>query len=114
MADIFPTALYPNYALLAAAATTPSEGIFIPLSDLASLSSAEANATTGDGRAVFYALVQDGYAGIQALAVEARPTKLTITKANPTGIGVDLVRQNFTVGVDLTIDPDGTGLASEA
>lgn len=113
MADILPTDLYPGYQLLAAAASTPSQGLFIPLSDLASLTAAEANAATGDGRAVFYALVQDGYAGIQTLDTAARPTKLTITKANPTGVGVDLVRQNYTIGIDLTIDPNGTGLAPE-
>jgi hypothetical protein len=113
MADILPSDLYPGYQLLAAAASAPSQGIFIPLADLASLTAAEANASTGDGRAVFYALVQDGYAGVQALAVASRPTKLTITKANPTGVGVDLVRQNYTIGIDLTIDPNGTGLAPE-
>lgn len=114
MADIIPTDLYPGYTLLAAAAAAPSQGIFIPLADLSSLSAAEADTATGDGRAVFYALVQDGYAGIQALATASRPTKLTITKANPTGVGVDLIRQGFAIAIDLTIDPNGTGLAPEA
>lgn len=114
MADIIPTDLYPGFELLAATDPAPSQGIFIPLANLSSLSAAEADTATGDGRAVFYALVQDGYAGIQALASAARPTKLTITKANPTGIGVDLVRQGFSVAIDLTIDPNGTGLAPEA
>lgn len=115
MADITPPDLFPNYALLASTDPAPAAGLFIPLTDLPGLDLSEANATTGDGRAVLYGLVQGAFTNLQALPTADRPVRLTLTKVPPTGIGIDLIRQNYTLSVELGVDPgEGVAIAPEA
>lgn len=111
MATILPTALFPNYQLLAASASAPSEGIFIPLSDLTGLVSAEANATTGDGRKVAYELVRKIVGSYQGLATDARPGRMGVAASTPTGITAEIVRRSYTLSFDVGIG--ATDLADE-
>ena len=116
MADILPTDVYPNYVLVAAEAAVPagSAHVCIPLSDLASLSEAEANATTGDGRSLLYALIQHAYENFAALADGDKPTKMTLSKSAPAAIGqLDQVRQAYSASFDISIAPSTNELVDE-
>ena len=115
MADITPPDVFPDYAYLESTDPAPANGIFIPLTNLPGLDAAEANATTGDGRAILYGLIQGAFGNIQALPQAERPVRLTLTKVPPTGIGIDLIRQNYTLSVELGVDPgEGVAIAPEA
>ncbi len=111
MADILPTALFPNYQLLASNASAPAEGIFIPLSDLTGLLSAEANASTGDGRKVAYEVIRKIVASYQGLATDARPSRMNVAASTPTGITADIVRRSYTLSFDVGIS--ATDVAAE-
>lgn len=113
MANIIPTDIYAGYKLLAAADPAPSQGIFIPLASLPTLNTEEANAETGDGRAIIHSLVEQAYTSIQALATTARPNRLSVTKANPNGVGIGLVNQSYGITVTLGLD-NSTNVATEA
>ena len=77
MADILPTALFPGYEVVAAAGAVAADSIVIPLADLPNLTSAEADATTGDGREVARQLDIVINDAIGALAADAKPTAMT-------------------------------------
>jgi hypothetical protein len=97
MANITPVqALGSGYALIT---HNQVDGLFIPLANVTGLSSAEANATTGDGRKVIAGLIERIYENIQALASNARPVHLTIAKGQPTGVAINQVNQTFTVTI---------------
>ena len=76
MALVNPEDIYPGYTLTG---SSGSEVIGIPLSVLTGLTATEANASTGDIRAVLTALVEKARTGIAALAANARPTNFTVT-----------------------------------
>lgn len=75
MAAILPTVVFPTM-------TSDAEGITIPYADLAGLTQAEANVTTGDGRKVLEALVRNAVQNILALDAVNRPAFLTVAQAN--------------------------------
>jgi hypothetical protein len=103
MAAILPTALFPGFDLLAANAQAPSEGIFIPLTALEGLTSAEANEMTGDGRKVAYEIIRAIQTRYQALADNAKPQRMVCSVAPPVGLTADIVRRTYTMGFDLLI-----------
>lgn len=108
MASITPLQVFPNYALLESSDPAPSQGIFIPLTDLEGYSAIEANSTTGDGRALVYALIEHAQANIMALADADKPSKMTLTKAAPSAIGqLNQVRQNYTASFDIAVPATG-------
>lgn len=76
MSNPLPTAFYPGFAVETVDTVV---GIFIPLENLNGLTEAQASPTTGDGRAVFKALLHQAYAAIEAMPVASRPKNLTIT-----------------------------------
>jgi len=112
MAAVLPPALLPGFTLLDAAEAAPSQGIFIPLASLPALTAGEANETTGDGRKVAYELTKALQTNYAALADNAKPAKMAITKATPTGINPTTVRQAFTASFDL--DFSAADVAPEA
>lgn len=76
MAAITPTDLFPGYEFKAAAAAVTADSIVIPLSALSGLTSAEANATTGDGREVARQIDRAIHAAIAALPSIERPEQM--------------------------------------
>lgn len=82
MAAILPTDLFPGYEVVAAAGAVTADSIVIPLADLPNLTSAEADADTGDGREVARQIDLAINDAITALATEAKPTAMT------SGVGV--------------------------
>ena len=103
MPAVAPTALIQNYVFLAATTAAPSDGLFIPLASLTGLTSAEANASTGDGRKVVFEILKEVLEQYTALATASRPNKLTITRAVPTGVDAASIRQSYTFSFDLDI-----------
>ncbi len=98
-----PVQLLPGYDLLAAAEPAPSQGVFIPLATLTNLTAVEADTATGDGRKVLFELCRTAFTAFAALDANARPTRLTITRATPTGVDASKVRQAYTLTFDLDV-----------
>lgn len=107
MAAITPAQLFPG---ITGDATT----ITIPLADLAGLTQAEADPATGDGRELARILVDAIVSKINALSTANKPTKFTVSKANPQGIGVDQIRQAYTLAFDVAVQSSGASLVAEA
>jgi hypothetical protein len=105
--DITPQQLFPGI-------TSDGTSITIPLTDLPGLSAAEADATTGDGRKVFYGIIEQSHQALSALDAANRPQKMSLTKQQPAGVGVNQVRVPYGVSFDLTIDPDIIEVSPEA
>jgi hypothetical protein len=100
--NVTPGQLFSGYTYDA----TASE-VRIPIAALDGLTAAEANATTGNGMEVLRNIIDACQVAIAALATEARPTKASITKPNPsiaTGVGVapGTLRQTYSLSFDLT------------
>lgn len=106
MASITPSQLFPG---MSADATT----ITIPLADLAGLTQAEADPATGDGREVSRILLETMVSKVSALAVANRPTKMTVSKSNPQGIGIDQIRQAYSLSFDVGVNSSGATLVPE-
>ena len=104
---MFPIDLFPNM-------TSDGTNITIPLSDLQGLTASEANPTTGDGRELARILVNTIVSKYLALPQAERPTRFVATKANPQGIGVEQIRQNYTLGFDVFLDSAGVAMVAEA
>lgn len=102
---VLPQQLFPNAENKATGETVTAESLVLPLSDLPAVSAAEAEVATGNGSEVLRGILEQSYSQISALAPEAKPTKMTIAKSNPQGIGTNTMRTTFTVAFDLTIDP---------
>ena len=103
MAPVTPVQIFAGYELLASGATTTAQGVFIPLASLIDLTAAEADAATGDGRKVVFALIKEAQEQITALPDGSKPTKMTITKATPVGVNNTTIRQGMTLNFDLDI-----------
>lgn len=107
MANILPTVLFPNISVV-------GSDVVIPLGDLAGLTASEADPVTGDGRELARILVETIASKVLALPTADRPTRMTVAKANPQGIALDQIRQNYTVGFDVSLDASGSAMVSEA
>ena len=77
MALVSPTAVFTGY-------TFASNTVSIPLSALPGLSSAEADASTGDIRAVLTAIIEQANVAITALSAGSKPTNFTIASTRST------------------------------
>lgn len=107
MANITPAQIFP-------AMTSDATSITIPLANLVGLTQAEADPATGDGREVARIIVDTITSKILALATADKPTKFSVTKANPQGIGVDQIRQAYTMAFDVAVQSSGASLVAEA
>ena len=109
---IAPADYIPGYTVLAASATAPSAGIFIPLAALPKLKEAAAHGTSGDIRALSHAIDDLLLAKLTAVATEDRPAHFVIAASQPS-IGANAIaRRTFTKLYDLDIG--SAGLAAEA
>lgn len=113
MADILPTDVFPGYEYVLAAGAVTADSIVIPLTALTGLTAAEANATTGDGREVYRHLVDKGTVNIDALPQGSKPTRMSVSKANPSGIGIDQIRQSYSSSFDITTSSDTAEMVPE-
>lgn len=100
MALVNPEDVYPGYTLTGSGG---SEVINIPLAALSGLTAAEANATTGDIRAVLTALVEKARTGIAALPANNRPTNFAVTSSRVTNT-TDTDKQDLTYTIRGTLE----------
>lgn len=112
MANILPTSLFSGYKLLSNGAPAPSEGIFIPLSTLPGLTSAEGNETTGDGRKVAYEVTKAMYQSYSNLVDSAKPSHFLADLSPPVGLTPDTVRRTYSLSFDLNIS--GSDVTTES
>jgi hypothetical protein len=75
MAKPLPTDFYEGISVATVATV---ESLVIPMSSLEGLTDAAANPTTGDGRAVFKALLDTAYTALIAMPLNSRPANLSI------------------------------------
>ena len=107
MADILPVVFFPNMS-------ADAIGLTIPYTDLPGLTQAEADVASGDAREMARVFMETFASAINNLAPENRPIKMTVTKANPLGIGPDEIRQSYTFQFDLTFSQSTVGLVGES
>lgn len=103
MPAVTPSAFLPGYAFLASGAAAPEAGIFIPLNLLSNLTTAEAHPTTGDARKVVFEICRLSFTSFSTMDSSERPTRMTITRATPTGVDASKVRQAYTLSFDLDV-----------
>ncbi|MBD2465778.1 hypothetical protein H6G89_32840 [Oscillatoria sp. FACHB-1407] len=103
MAFITPTQLFTGYQLLGSGEAAPAEGVFVPLTSLTNLTAGEANTSTGDARKVLFELCRTAFNAYAAMDAAARPSRMTITRATPTGVDASKVRQGYTITFDLDV-----------
>jgi hypothetical protein len=109
MPNVTPVQLFSGF-------TSDGTSITIPLADLSGLTTAEANATTGNGMEVLRTIIATAQAQLATLAPAARPTRSTLLKAAPTiatgqGIEPGTLRESYTATFDLR--PTGLEPAAE-
>lgn len=113
MSNILPTALFPNAELKLASEAVTADSFVIPFSDLQGLTNSEADPATGDGRELARVLIDTIASKYLALSTADRPARMIVTKANPQGIAQDTIRQNYTLGFDVSLDSAGVAMVSE-
>jgi hypothetical protein len=106
MADITPDQLFPGL-------TATATDITIPLTALSGLTPAEADPATGDGREVARIITESMVTGFLGLTAQDRPLKMNVLKPNPQGIGLDQIRQAYTLSFDIAVDNSGSVLVPE-
>lgn len=106
MATIRPNTLFPNIS-------SDGTNLTIPIADLAGLSSAEADPTTGNGAEMLRIICECAYSKIEALDAANRPTQMTWSKPAPAGISPNVFRQSYTFGFNVNTDPTVLNIASE-
>jgi hypothetical protein len=106
MANITPAQLFPGL-------TIDGTDIKIPIANITGLTLVEADPTTGDGRELARTIIDVMVKRITALPQADRPTKMSVTKSNPQGIGVDQVRQAYSLSFDVSIESSGAALVAE-
>jgi len=106
MANIAPTVLFASY-------TSDGTNLTIPLASIPVLNSAEAHATTGDGREVARALIERITLAIEGLSPELRPTKMTATRGSIVGLSSQTVRRTYTFSFDESLTPTSNSIIAE-
>lgn len=106
MANILPTAIFPNM-------TSDVTGITIPYTDLAGLTQAEADVGTGDGREVARSLEESIFAAISALGAGVAPEEMTVSKNTTPTTGTNAIRDSYTFTFDVIVDPSTVTLDAE-
>lgn len=104
--NITPDQLFPNM-------TVTANDITIPLSDLQGLTASEANPTTGDGRELARILTDKIVTTVTGLPIGDRPTRMVVSKATPSGIGIEQIRQSYSLSFDLSYDGLSSGMVAE-
>lgn len=96
MATVRPTQLFPGY-------TSDGTNLTIPLASMPKLTAANAHPATGNAADVLWALIDAALDNLNALAPEAKPTKMTLTKTNPTVVpgGNGAVNQQYSFSTQL-------------
>jgi hypothetical protein len=93
--NILPTTIFADWA-------EDGTDITLPIASLPELTDAEADAVTGDSRAVMFALVDQMESAFNDIIEADRPTKMSITKNADIAVGGGEVVRNYTFSFYLT------------
>jgi hypothetical protein len=111
MATPTPDQVFSGFDVLETSDPAPSQGIFIPLADLPSLTAAEA---ANDFRAVLYALTEHTFTNYTALTDAQKSLRMSLTRGNPSYQGVaNSIRMTYTLSFDLSYSLPEMDLAAE-
>ena len=106
MPDIPPTILFPNM-------TANATGIVIPYTDLAGLTQAEANPTSGNGKAVGRSLAETIVRNVSSLNPDLAPLGMKTTKSITPSNGKNMIKETFTLSFTVVVDPDSVSVSPE-
>ena len=90
-----PTNLFANWS-------SDGTNVTLPIASLPELTSAEANASTGDLRKIVFALLERLFAWYNGLATADRPTKLAIGKAATVNTATGKTSIVYTIRLEAT------------
>jgi len=102
-----PTDWIPGYAATTTTITLPIESA----GHFSEISSAEADASTGDIRQILFGLCHGSYESWNAIAVADRPNRMTISKSISTNVATGIATNTFTLRFENTVS--GTDVADE-
>ncbi len=106
MAAITPTDIFTGYA-------SDGTNITIPLTAIPGLTSAEADASTGNGAEVLRLICETAYNQIEALPTADRPTQMTWSKPPTQGVAGATSRQTYNFGFNFTVDATAVNVSAE-
>ena len=101
MAKVTPNQVFPSYS-------SDETQLVIPYSNLPGLDNSESDGNTGDIRALVLGFVEQVFSQINQLPDEDKPTGFSITKSNPVGVGLNKIRQAYTISLVYSYDPNST------
>ena len=92
-----PTDLFASMAL-----TDTDTKISIPIASIPELTAAEANPTTGDSRAILFALLEQVYAWWIAKATADRPAAVTISRSTMTNETTGVMTRTYSIAIQVS------------
>lgn len=107
MSALIPTAVFSGYI------ATGTE-ITIPLAALPGLTSAEANATTGDAREILRIILEKYAAVIESLSSENKPEKMLMNRGGLVGLSATQIRRSYNISFDESVGTTSTTIVAEA
>ncbi|MDJ0661570.1 MAG: hypothetical protein QNJ42_19095 [Crocosphaera sp.] len=107
MAAITPATIFPNL-------TSDGTNITIPITDLAGLTAAEVDPSTGNGAELLRIICETAYTKINALDTANQPTQMRWSKPPAQGITAGVNRQDYTFGFNYSVDATAVNMVAEA
>lgn len=93
--------------------TYSDNAIHIPIASLPVLSAEEAHATSGDGREVIRAIIEQAATAIDAMPANDRPKFMSISRGNIIGVSPGILRRSYVITFEEEVTPVATSLRPE-
>jgi len=106
MAAISPTNIFSGYSADATAIT-------IPLAALPGLTTAEAHATTGDGRELLRIILEKYFSAIEGMQAANRPVSMSISRGNLNGLSPTTISRTYTLTFKESVGATSTSILAE-
>ena len=108
MTQVTPVDVFPGFQI-----SIEGDTVSIPVSALPGLDGSEAHPLNGDIRPVVMGFIEQVFQQIARLPDENKPTEFSITKGNPVGIGLDKVRQTYSISLSYSYNTATTSFEPE-
>jgi len=106
MPSISPTNIFSGY-------TATATDITIPLAALPGLTTAEAHATTGDGRELLRIILEKYFSAIEGMQAANRPVSMLINRGNLVGLSANMIRRSYSISFDESVGATATSIKAE-
>jgi hypothetical protein len=106
MPSISPTNIFSGY-------TATATDITIPLVALPGLTTAEAHATTGDGRELLRIILEKYFSAIEGMQAANRPVSMQISRGNLVGLSANMIRRSYSISFDESVGATATSIKAE-